>query len=199
MVAKQQELIFRYNTKTIKHIETLIIELAKVNNFNAEEVKSLLDFVEINLKYIQNLCDGFLLLKNGNIVSSKVKEYIQEESFIDQNPNILLELAKIYFYSDSIDIQDSKIIVSKSIKLPQKQDVPVIDYDSIIPKVLKRIKHDLLTNQELNKFKELQNYQEHQDFSKLIMLSIESKVKIKKLSDDDLNITISDLQQLLEE
>lgn len=58
--------------------------------------------------------DAYSLLLESSRVSQEIKDLISNQEFLDQNQNIIIDLARLLFLADSIEIYDNEIIVKKN-------------------------------------------------------------------------------------
>ncbi len=139
--------------------------------------------------------DAYALLLESFRVSEEVKNILKEEAFLEQNPNIVMELAKLLFLVDSIEIENNEIVARKKVSRINEPKIPV---DDIIYRYLIKIKYDKLSDTDIMKLNELQQYPSYLLLYKLLSLSIDQNVKIKQVDNDvDLKLSINELEAFL--
>ncbi len=139
--------------------------------------------------------DAYALLLESFRVSEEVKNILKEEPFLEQNPNIVMELAKLLFLVDSIEIENNEIVARKKVSRINEPKIPV---DDIIYRYLIKIKYDKLSDTDIMKLNELQQYPSYLLLYKLLSLSIDQNVKIKQVDNDvDLKLSINELEAFL--
>lgn len=198
LISEEREIISKYNLKIITSTEAVILEFGRLNKYNATAVaEKTRQVVSLELKYIQNILDAFLLLINGSKIDAEIKSLLGQYQFIDLNPSIVLDLAKIYFYADKFEVQDSQILARKLIVKPENKIAPKIDHNKMIPLILKKIKSDHLSANDLVKINELKEFNEHYKLYENLILAIENKSRIEKLPDIMLQMNLDELAEFL--
>ena len=139
--------------------------------------------------------DAYSLLLESSRVSQEIKDLISNQEFLDQNQNIIIELARLLFLADSIDIDNNEIIVKKTVSKIQEPNIPVND---IIYRYLIKIKYDKLLENDILKLNELQQYPSYSRLYKLLTLAIDQTMQIKQIEDDnDFKLSIDELEVFL--
>lgn len=139
--------------------------------------------------------DAYALLLESFRVSQEVKNLLNEKAFLEQNEGLILELARLLFLADSIDIENDEIVVRKKVS---RIEEPVIPVDDIIYRYLIKIKYDKLSGTDISKLNELQQYPSYIQLHKLLSLAIDQRVKIKQVEHDtSLKISIHELEVFL--
>jgi len=139
--------------------------------------------------------DAYSLLLESSRVSQEIKDLISNQEFLDQNQNIIIELARLLFLADSIDIDNNEIIVKKTVSKIQEPNIPVND---IIYRYLIKIKYDKLLENDILKLNELQQYPSYSRLYKLLTLAIDQTMQIKQIEDDnDFKLSIDGLEVFL--
>lgn len=139
--------------------------------------------------------DAYALLFESFLVSQEVKDLLKEKAFLEQNEGLVLELARLLFLADSIEIDDNEIVVRK--KVSRKKE-PIIPVDDVIYRYLVKIKYDKLSDSDIIKLNELQQYPSYVQLHKLLSLSIDQKVKVKQIKNDTgLKMSINELEAFL--
>ena len=98
-----------------KNSESIILEAYKLSNHNLSDMKNVLKDFNIDSNIINNVIDSFLIVSQGSKVHQNIKDLISDVSFIEENPSILQDLAKIYFYCDEISFENNEISIRKKI------------------------------------------------------------------------------------
>ena len=139
--------------------------------------------------------DAYSLLLESSRVSQEIKDLINNQEFLDQNQNIIIDLARLLFLADSIEIYDNEIIVKKTVSKIQEPNIPVND---IIYRYLIKIKYDKLLENDISKLNELQQYPSYSRLYKLLTLAIDQTVQIKQIeNDNDFKLSIDELEVFL--
>lgn len=139
--------------------------------------------------------DAYSLLLESSRVSQEIKDLISNQEFLDQNQNIIIDLARLLFLADSIEIYDNEIIVKKTVSKIQEPNIPV---NNIIYKYLIKIKYDKLLENDILKLNELQQYPSYSKLYKLLTLAIDQTVQIKQIeNDNDFKLSIDELEVFL--
>ena len=139
--------------------------------------------------------DAYSLLLESSRVSQEIKDLISNQEFLDQNQNIIIDLARLLFLADSIEIYDNEIIVKKTVSKIQEPNIPVND---IIYRYLIKIKYDKLLENDILKLNELQQYPSYSRLYKLLTLAIDQTVQIKQIeNDNDFKLSIDELEVFL--
>jgi len=139
--------------------------------------------------------DAYSLLLESSRVSQEIKDLISNQEFLDQNQNIIIDLARLLFLADSIEIYDNEIIVKKTVSKIQEPNIPVND---IIYRYLIKIKYDKLLENDISKLNELQQYPSYSRLYKLLTLAIDQTMQIKQIEDDsDFKLSIDELEVFL--
>jgi len=139
--------------------------------------------------------DAYSLLLESSRVSQEIKDLISNQEFLDKNQNIIIDLARLLFLADSIDIYDNEIIVKKTVSKIQEPNIPVND---IIYRYLIKIKYDKLLENDISKLNELQRYPSYSRLYKLLTLAIDQTVQIKQIeNDNDFKLSIDELEVFL--
>ncbi len=139
--------------------------------------------------------DAYSLLLESSRVSQEIKDLISNQEFLDQNQNIIIDLARLLFLADSIEIYDNEIIVKKTVSKIQEPNIPV---NNIIYRYLIKIKYDKLLENDILKLNELQQYPSYSRLYKLLTLAIDQTVQIKQIeNDNDFKLSIDELEVFL--
>lgn len=135
------------------------------------------------------------LLLDSSIVSEEVKGLLTDKIFLSQNNDILIDLAKLVFIADSIDIENDQIIARKSVITKKEPNIPI---DDVLYRYLLKIKHDTLTDSDILKLKELQKYRSYLKLYQLLNLAMDQKTKIKKINNNaSLKMSLTELEEFL--
>jgi hypothetical protein len=181
-----------------KNSESIILEAYKLSNHNLSDIKNVLKDFNIDSNIINNVIDSFLIVSQGSKVHQNIKDLISDVSFIEENPSILQDLAKIYFYCDEISFENNEISIRKKIITKNDEpEQPNIDIDKTIYIALQKIKYNKMDTNAINKISELGNYSKYIKLHSLLMKAIEYQEKIKKLDDNECKIDLETLENLL--
>jgi len=121
--------------------------------------------------------DAYELLMSSARVTYEVKNLLKEKLFLDQNPDLIVNLARLLFLVDEIGIEKDEIVARKSVSIIKEPNIPV---DKIIYSYLVKIKHDTLSENDILKLNELQEYPSYLKLYQLLTMAMEQKVKIQK-------------------
>jgi len=139
--------------------------------------------------------DAYALLFESFRVTQEVKDLLKEKAFLEQNENLVLELARLLFLADSVEIENDEIVVRKKVSRIKE---PVIPIDDIIYRYLIKIKYDKLSDTDISKLNELQQYPSYIQLHKLLSLAIDQRVKVKHVEHDtSLKMSINELEVFL--
>ncbi|WP_152184896.1 hypothetical protein [Sulfurimonas indica] len=139
--------------------------------------------------------DAYALLFESFKVSQEVKNLLKEKGFLEQNQGIVLELARLLFLADAIEINNNEIIARKTISRIKE---PVIPINDIIYRYLIKIKYDTLSEADILKLNELQQYPSYSRLYKLLTLAIDQTVQIKQIeNDNNFKLSIDELEVFL--
>lgn len=193
MVNDIKQLFEKYKSK-----ESIILEAYKLSNNNLEDIKNVLKDFNIDSNIINNVIDSYLIVSQGSKVHQNIKDLINNISFIDENPSLLQDLAKIYFYCDDISFENNEISIRKKIITKNDEsEQPNIDIDKTIYIALQKIKYNKMDTNAINKISELGNYSKYIKLHSLLMKAIEYQEKIKKLDDNECKMNLEKLESLL--
>jgi len=152
----------------------------------------------VNTQFLGNeekINDAYELLMSSFRVEDEVKNILKERAFLEQNPDIIINLARLLFLVDSIVIEDSEIVARKSVSRIKEPKIPV---DDIIYKYLLKLKHDTLSDADISKLNELQQYPSYLTLYNLLNTAIDQKVKVQKIDNlIDLKMSLADLETFL--
>lgn len=181
-----------------KNSESIILEAYKLSNHNLSDMKNVLKDFNIDSNIINNVIDSFLIVSQGSKVHQNIKDLINDINFIDENPSLLQDLAKIYFYCDGITFENNEIIIRKEVITKNDEpEQPNIDIDKTIYIALQKIKYNKMDINAITKISELGNYSKYVKLHSLLMKAIEYQEKIKKLDDNECKMNLEQLESLL--
>ena len=139
--------------------------------------------------------DAYELLMSSFRVDEEVKNLLKEKVFLEQNPDIIINLARLLFLVDSIEIEDNKIVARKSVSRIEEPKIPV---DDVIYQYLVKLKYDTLSGADISKLSELKQFPSYLTLYKLLSTAIDQKVKVQKIDNDsDLKMSLVDLETFL--
>ena len=197
MVEAIKKIISQYQENRIKTKERLILLLAKQVSLDIAQLDNEFKMLNLDLNFVNNIIDSYLIVSHGSKIDMALKKFLENDEIIDSNPNLLQDLAKIYFYCDSISIEDNNILIRKNICLRAEPNAPKIDIDKAILTALNKIKYNKLTQLDIDKIRELEQYPEYFKLYTLLIKAIEYEIKIKNLTDDQCKITLNELEAFL--
>lgn len=139
--------------------------------------------------------DAYELLMSSFRVDEEVKNLLKEKAFLEQNPSIIINLARLLFLVDSIVIEDNEIVARKSVSRIEEPKIPV---DNVIYQYLVKIKYDTLSSTDISKLNELQQYPSYLTLYNLLNTAIDQRVKVQKIDNlMDLKMSLTDLETFL--
>jgi len=147
------------------------------------------------VKREENYEDAYALLFESFRVSQEVKNLLKEKAFLEQNEGLVLELARLLFLADSIEIDEDEIVVRKKVS---RIEEPIIPVDDIIYRYLIKIRYEKLSDSDISKLNELQKYPSYIQLHKLLSLAIDQRVKVENVENDiSLKMSINELEVFL--
>ena len=184
--------------------QLFILKVSRHLNYNIDLVYKYIGDL-CTIEYIANITDSYLLLQNSSKIDEELSQLLDDEEFLNLNKTILVDLAKIYFYCDSLKFEDGRVVIlkevennsDKTVNKPIVNSDPKIDVNKAISMTLKKIKYSRLDNDSIEKIKQLSNYNSYQELHDLLLKAIEFENRIKQL-DDDCNMSIVELKEYLE-
>lgn len=141
--------------------------------------------------------DSYELLLSSSRVTYEVKKLLKEKLFLEQNPDIVLNLARLLFLVDEIAIEKDEIVARRTVSIIKEPDIPI---DKVINQYLVKIKYDTLSRNDIDKLNELQQYPSYLRLYILLKKAIDQKVKIQKIDDlERLKLSIKSLEVFLKD
>jgi len=139
--------------------------------------------------------DSYELLMSSTRVTDEVKKLLKEKLFLKQNPNIVLNLARLLFLVDEISIEKDEIVARRKVSTIKEPSIPI---DKVIYQYLLKIKYDKLSQNDIYKLNELQQYPSYLKLYTLLKRAIEQKVRIQKINNiEKLKLSIYELEFFL--
>jgi len=141
--------------------------------------------------------DSYELLMSSTRVTDEVKNLLKEKLFLEQNPEIVLNLARLLFLVDEINIEKDEIVARRRVSIIKEPNIPV---DKVIYQYLVKIKHDTLSQNDISKLNELQQYPSYLRLYTLLKKAIDQKVKIQKIDNlENFKLSIGELEVFLKD
>jgi len=141
--------------------------------------------------------DSYELLMGSTRVTDEVKNLLKEKLFLEQNPEIVLNLARLLFLVDEIGVDKNEIVARRRVSTIKEPNIPI---DKIIYRYLVKIKHDTLSPNDVSKLNELQQYPSYLRLYNLLKRAIDQKVKIQKIDNlEKLKLSINTLEVFLKD
>jgi hypothetical protein len=134
----------------------------------------------------------FMLLDSEN-VSDEVKLILKNKNFLENEKDLIIDLAKLLIIADRLYFKDGNIIAEKKVLKPLK-----INEDELIYKFLLKLKYNKLTQKDLVKIESFKEYPEYQELYLLLKNSLNKKHIFIYKSDDELKLTKQKLKELLD-
>ncbi|RLA84696.1 MAG: hypothetical protein DRG78_00630 [Epsilonproteobacteria bacterium] len=193
-----EQIISDYQSGIIKSEVRLILTIGRMCMYDINEIYQILKVLGFNIKTISNIVDSYMILSKGTKIDEQIKRLIEDNEFIDNNSNILLDLAKIYFYCDYITLENNQIIIKKDIVADESEsDTLNINVNKAIQMTLQKIKYNKIDATSISKLQELSEYPKYKKLNEILMKAIEYDNKIKALSDDACQMSLDELEDFL--
>lgn len=195
-----EEYINKYINKDIKNIESVCVGLSNLYDHEYSKIDAELKSIpKIDINKIHKIIDAHKLLVKSSKIEKNLQVLLNNSHFIDKNPNLILDLAKLFFYSSKIELKDNQIVIIKEMNLPTvREEIPEINEVKVISMVLKKIKYNRLQKKDLAKINELKEYDNYKNLHQILFEAIDKQTLIKMLNDDELNKTYHELKTFLD-
>lgn len=192
------QIISDYQNGIIRSEVGLILTVGRMCMYDVNEIHQILKTIGFNIKTISNIVDSYMILSKGTKVDEQIKRLVEDNKFIDNNSNILLDLAKIYFYCDYITLENNQIIIKKDIALNEVENSdPNIDVNKAIQMTLQKIKYNKIDANSIAKLQELKEYPKYKKLNELLMKAIEYENRINALDDEACRMSLDELEDFL--
>jgi hypothetical protein len=135
---------------------------------------------------------AYFLLLDSDRVSDEVKLILKNKEFVENEKQLIIDLAKILIVADRIYLKNDTIIAEKRILKPLE-----INEDEFLYKFLLKLKYNKLTQKDLEKIESLKNYPKYTNFYYLLKECLNKKHLFLYKSDSELKLTKEELKELL--
>lgn len=195
-----EEYINKYINKDIKNIESVCVGLSNLYDYEYSKIDVKLESIpEIDIDKVHKIIDAHKLLVKSPKIEKNLQSLLNDYNFVEKNPNIILDLAKLFFYSSKIELKDNQIVIIKEMNLPTvREEIPEINEVKVISMVLKKIKYNRLQKKDLIKINELKEYENYKNLHQILLEAIDKQILIQMLNDDELNKTYHELKIFLD-
>jgi len=136
---------------------------------------------------------AYFMLIDSDRVSDEVKLVLKNKKFIENEKDLIIDLAKILVVADKIYFKEGSIIAEKKILKPLE-----IDENEFIYKFLLKLKYDRLTQKDLEKVESLKEYPQYQELYFLLKKCLNKKDYFKYKLDNELKLTKENLKMILD-
>ena len=192
------KIISDFKDGTIKSEERLILTVGRIHEYDISGIYKNLENLGFNIHRISNVIDSYLILSKGSKVDIEIKQLIENDEFIDKNHTVITDLAKIYFYSDSIQLSNNEIVIKREINCNTAIDnSPEINIEKAIQMTLQKIKYNKMDITAISKLHELEEYPKYKKLHDLLIKAIEFGSRIKTLDDDSCKMNLAELEQFI--
>jgi hypothetical protein len=193
-----KEKIDDYQAKKIKTSTRLIIEISKIYNNDVEKVFNVLKPFGFSMNIIIQQIDSYLILLQGKKIDIELKKSLERSEILDENESLISDLAKMYFFCDSISLDDNgQVVIKKDISIKDEDDTLEIDVPKAIYMTLQKIKYNKIDDKAILKIQELGKSSKYSDLMNLLIKSVECSSKIKMLDNDQCKMSIDELKEFL--
>ena len=135
---------------------------------------------------------AYFMLMDSDRVSDEVKLVLKNKKFVENEKDLIIDLAKMLVVADKIYLKDGIIIAEKKILKPLN-----INENEFIYKFLLKLKYNKLTQKDLEKVESLQNYPNYQELYLLLKDCLNKRHYFKYKPDNELQLTKEKLKEIL--
>jgi len=135
---------------------------------------------------------AYFMLMDSERVSDDVKLIIKNKKFIENEKDLIIDLAKMLVVSDKIYFKDGNIIAEKKVLKPLD-----INENEFIHKFLLKLKYNRLTQKDLEKIETLKEYPKYQELYLLLKECLDKRHYFSYKKDSELNLTKERLREIL--
>jgi hypothetical protein len=135
---------------------------------------------------------AYFMLMDSERVSEEVKAILKNKEFVENEKDLIIDLAKMLVIADKIYFKDGTIIAEKKILKPLN-----INENEFIYKFLLKLKYNKLTEKDLKKIESLQNYPSYQELYFLLKDCLNKRHYFTYKPDNELHLTKEKLKEIL--
>jgi len=135
---------------------------------------------------------AYFMLMDSDRVSDEVKLVLKNKKFVENEKDLIIDLAKILIVADKIYLKDDSIVAEKKILKPLE-----INENEFIYKFLLKLKYNKLTQKDLEKIEALKEYPKYQELYFLLKNCLDKKHFFTYKSDNELKLTKEVLRDIL--
>jgi len=135
---------------------------------------------------------AYFMLMDSDIVSDEVKLVLKNKKFIENEKDLIIDLAKMLLISDKIYLKDGSIITEKKILKPLK-----INENEFIYRFLLKLKYNKLNHKDLEKIESLKEYPQYQELYILLKTSLNKRDFFTYKLDNELQLSKENLKEIL--
>ena len=135
---------------------------------------------------------AYFMLMDSDRVSDEVKLVLKNKKFVENEKDLIIDLAKILIVADKIYLKDDSIVAEKKILKPLE-----INENEFIYKFLLKLKYNKLTQKDLEKIEALKEYPKYQELYFLLKNCLDKKHFFTYKSDNELKLTKEGLRDIL--
>ena len=135
---------------------------------------------------------AYFMLMDSDRVSDEVKSVLKNKKFIENEKDLIIDLAKMLVVSDKIYFKDGNIIAEKKVLKPLD-----INENEFIYKFLLKLKYNRLTQKDLEKVETLKEYPKYQELYLLLKECLDKRHYFSYKMDSELNLTKEKLREIL--
>jgi len=135
---------------------------------------------------------AYFMLMDSDRVSDEVKSVLKNKKFIENEKDLIIDLAKMLVVADKIYLKDGTIIAERRVLKPLE-----IDENEFIYKFLLKLKYNKLTQKDLEKVESLKEYPKYQELYFLLKDCLDKRHFFAYKLDNELKFTKEKLKEIL--
>jgi len=135
---------------------------------------------------------AYFMLMDSDRVSDEVKLVLKNKKFIENEKDLIIDLAKMLVVADKIYFKDGSIVAEKKILKPLE-----IDENEFIYKFLLKLKYNKLTQKDLEKVESLKEYPKYKELYFLLKDCLDKRHFFTYKLDNELKLSKKELKEIL--
>ena len=135
---------------------------------------------------------AYFMLMDSERVSDEVKLVLKNKKFIENEKDLIIDLAKMLVVADKIYFKDGTIIAERRVLKPLE-----INENEFIYKFLLKLKYNKLTQKDLEKVESLKEYPKYQELYLLLKDCLNKRHYFTYKPDNELKFTKEKLKDVL--
>jgi len=143
-------------------------------------------------KMDDKLTMAYFMLMDSDRVSDEVKLVLKNKKFIDNEKDLIIDLAKMLIVADKIYLKDDTIIAERKILKPLE-----INENEFIYKFLLKLKYNKLTQKDLEKTESLKEYPKYRELHFILKDCLNKRHYFTYKPDSELQLNKTELKELL--